>query len=185
MRAEFICPVCRQAIAAPSSLQGEAYACPKCSAAVDCWPAPVSQPPLPVARPLPAPRASQVPVLRQGRKRQAHDPDDADDDDGGYRPWRWPFGAEFTAWLIVWACLSVVGVIAYWPTVGWRALFTRPLGAGVVLFVAAVIHYSRKPCPGCGSRWSGGRWDHPRIDGGPDRRFKYNAFRCCRCGAPR
>jgi hypothetical protein len=56
--------------------------------------------------------------------------------------------------------------------------------------LAWLIYYSRPPCPGCGRRWanrnySGGYWEHSRIDGGPDRRFKHNRFfpQHCHCSA--
>jgi len=33
VKASFVCPACRATVAAPASLQGEAYPCPKCRAA--------------------------------------------------------------------------------------------------------------------------------------------------------
>ena len=44
MKVTFVCPACRDTINAPPSLEGEAYPCPKCRAAVECWPAPINPP---------------------------------------------------------------------------------------------------------------------------------------------
>ncbi|MBN9122217.1 MAG: LITAF-like zinc ribbon domain-containing protein [Planctomycetes bacterium] len=52
MKANFVCPACKATVTAPASLQGEAYPCPKCRAAVESWPAPINPPaPAPASAP--------------------------------------------------------------------------------------------------------------------------------------
>jgi hypothetical protein len=63
VKANFVCPACKATVTAPASLQGEAYPCPKCKAAVDCWPAPInSTASAPAAARAPAPASAPASV---------------------------------------------------------------------------------------------------------------------------
>ena len=50
----------------------------------------------------------------------------------------------------------------------------------VVIALGIGIYYLKPACAKCGSRNSG--YLHPRVDGGPDRRFSYNPIVCRSCG---
>ncbi len=52
MQVTFVCPACRATVNAPPSLEGESWPCPKCTADVERWPAPINPP---AVRVLPPP----------------------------------------------------------------------------------------------------------------------------------
>jgi hypothetical protein len=86
------------------------------------------------------------------------------------------------AWVIAWAMLTVALVIIG-LSLGHRAILAEaPPASAALIGFAALVHYSKSPCPGCARRWAGTAWDHVRKDGGPDLRFKSNYLRCSACG---
>lgn len=53
---------------------------------------------------------------------------------------------------------------------------------GIVITLAIIVNYlTSEKCPRC-SRRGTISYIHPRKDGGPDRRYKYNPRRCRKCG---
>lgn len=85
-------------------------------------------------------------------------------------------------WLIAWAILSIVVIVVGVSQRHWAILYQGPFGSAIVIGLSAAVHYGQTPCPSCQRRWAGTAWDHPRKDGGPDRRFSNNCLRCCGCG---
>lgn len=174
MRTEFVCPACRATISAPASLEGEACACPKCNAPVDCWPAPI-KPPVPTARPVPH-------SVRNRRRDREDDADEVDelDDESVFDKHKWL--APLLGWLTVWLFVSLIAIVYLWRDIGREAIIRGPLGVGMALLVLAAFLHSGAKCPGCERRGAGSSWERPRVGGGPDRRHKRNARRCNNCG---
>jgi curved DNA-binding protein CbpA len=88
-------------------------------------------------------------------------------------------------WIIGWAVLSGLSILGALSERDWGGLLAAPFGCALLVGICAAIHHARSPCPGCGSRWAPTSWDHERVSGGPDRRFKDNYRRCMTCGTLR
>jgi len=86
-------------------------------------------------------------------------------------------GREFLFWLALWvACTTAIRFL-----IDPGPFFLSAGFAFVVVVLLAGGWYGTSACPRCGQRLQGFRWDNPRVDGGPDRRYKSNAKRCLGC----